>query len=90
MKNVSSKAKLMLKKDYLYSTEFAGKPDEDAVAHLLQTNNWMDIHAFPENVKVQNFFLTSLGEARLWYESLRPIALDLMIYKLSLDSNIQR
>ena len=27
-------------------------------------------------VKVQRFCLTSVGEARLWYESLRPLAVD--------------
>ena len=37
--------------------------------------NWLDTHAFPEGVKVQRFCLT-LVEARLWYESLRPIALE--------------
>ena len=32
----------------------------------------MDTDAF---VQVQRFSLTLVGEARLWYESLRPIAL---------------
>ena len=36
----------------------------------------MDTHAFPECGKVQRFCLTLEGEARLWYESLSPIALD--------------
>ena len=36
----------------------------------------MDTHTFPEGVKVQGFCLSFVGEARLWYESLRPIALD--------------
>ena len=36
----------------------------------------MDRHAFPEGVKVQHFCLTLVGEARLWYESLRPINVD--------------
>ena len=36
----------------------------------------MDTHAFLEGVKVQRFCLTLVGDARLWYESLRPIALD--------------
>ena len=36
----------------------------------------MDTHAFPKGVKVQRFCLTLVREARLWYESLRPIALD--------------
>ena len=30
----------------------------------------------PEGVKVQRFCLTLVGEARLWFESLRPMALD--------------
>ena len=34
--------------------EFAGKPEEDAEAHLLRTNDWMDTHVFPEGVKVQH------------------------------------
>ena len=36
----------------------------------------MDMHQFQEGVKVQRFCLTSVGEARLWYESLRPINVD--------------
>ena len=36
----------------------------------------MDTHAFPEGVKVQHFCLTLVGEARLWYGSLRPINVD--------------
>ena len=56
-----------------FKPEFAGKPDEDAKAHLLRMNDWMDTHAFQESVKVQCFCLTLIGEARLWYESLRPI-----------------
>ena len=59
-----------------FKPEFAGKPDEDAEAHLHRTNDWMDTLAFPEGVKVQRFCLTFVGEARLWYESLRPIALE--------------
>ena len=40
-----------------FKPDFAGKPDEDAEAHLLRTNDWMDTHAFPEGVKVQRFCL---------------------------------
>ena len=36
----------------------------------------MDPHEFPEQVKVQRFCLTLVGEARLWYESLRLINVD--------------
>ena len=59
-----------------FKPEFAGKPDKDAEAHLLHTNDWMRTHNFDENVKVKRFCLTLLGEARLWYETLNPIASD--------------
>ena len=36
----------------------------------------MTTHHFEEGVKVQRFFLTLLGEARLWYHSLDPIIVD--------------
>ena len=29
-----------------FKPEFAGKMDEDAEAHLLRTNDWMDTHNF--------------------------------------------
>ena len=59
-----------------FKPEFVGKPDEYEGAHPLRTNYWMDTHAFLEGVKVQRFCLTLVGEARLRYESLRPIVLD--------------
>ena len=52
------------------------KPDEDAEAHLLCTNDWMNAHHFIAGVKVQRFCLTLLGEARLWYQSLEPTNVD--------------
>ena len=36
----------------------------------------MNPHYFIEGVKVQRFCLTLLGEARLWYHSLKPINVD--------------
>ena len=59
-----------------FNPEFTGKPDEDAKAHLLRMNDWMDTHAFQEGIKVQCLCLTLVAEARLWYESLRPINAD--------------
>ena len=56
--------------------EYSGKPDKDAEGHLLRTNNWMDTHGFQDHIEVQRFCLTSVGEARLWYKSLRPINVD--------------
>ena len=59
-----------------FKPEFSGKPEEDAEAHILRTNDWMETHNFPEVAKVQRFCLTLTREARLWYESLRPIIVD--------------
>ena len=36
----------------------------------------METHNFPEVTKVQRFYLTHTSEARLWYETLRPIDID--------------
>ena len=55
---------------------FAGRPEEDAEAHLLHTNDWMKIHNIPVDLKVGRYCLTLVGEARLWYESLQPIVND--------------
>ena len=41
-----------------FKQEFSGKPDEDAEAHLLHTNDWMNAHHFIDGVKVQRFCLT--------------------------------
>ena len=58
-----------------FKPEYSGKPEEDVEAHLLRTNDWMNTHDFPEDVKVQRFCLTLMGEARLWYASLEPIVM---------------
>ena len=59
-----------------FKPEFSGKPDEDAEATLLHTNDRMNAHHFNEGVRVKRFCLTLLGEARLWYHSLEPINAD--------------
>ena len=56
-----------------FKPEFSGKPEEDAEAHLLHSDDWMNAHCFNNDVKVQRFCLTLLGEARLWYHSLEPL-----------------
>ena len=33
----------------------------------------MNAHHFIDDVKVQRFYLTLLGEARLWFQSLEPL-----------------
>ena len=59
-----------------FKSEFSGKPEEDAETYVLRTNDWMETHNFPEVAKMQRFCLTLTGEAKLWYESLRPIVVD--------------
>ena len=54
-----------------FKPEFSGKPDEDAEAHLLHANDWMNTHCFIDGVKVQRFSLTLLGEARLMVPLIR-------------------
>ena len=41
-----------------FKPEFSGKPDEDAEAHLLCSNDWMNGHCFFNGLKVQRFCLT--------------------------------
>ena len=59
-----------------FKPEFSGKAEEDAAAHLLKTNDWMDTYNLSDDIKVRRFCLTLIGEARLWYESLKPIDVD--------------
>ena len=56
-----------------FKPQFSGKPEEDAKAHLLHSNDWMDAHHFHEYIKVQRLCLTLLGEAKLWCHSLEPL-----------------
>ena len=49
-----------------FKPQYSGKPEEDMEAHLLRTNDWMNMHDFLDGVKVQRFCLTLTGEARLW------------------------
>ena len=59
-----------------FKPEFSGKLEDDKEAHLLRTNIWMNPHQFQEDIKVQRYCLTLVGEARLWFGSLRPINVD--------------
>ena len=59
-----------------FKHEFSRKPEEDAQAHLLRTNDWMESQDFPQDTKVRRFCLPLTGEARLLYETLRPIQID--------------
>ena len=56
-----------------FKPEFSGKTEEGAEAHSLRSNDCMNAHHFDEDIKVQRFCLTLLGEARLWYHSLEPL-----------------
>ena len=47
-----------------FKPEFSGKPDEDAEALLLCSNELINAHHFVDGVKVQRFCLKLLGEAQ--------------------------
>ena len=68
-----------------FKPKFSGKPEEDKEAHLLRTNDWIDIHRFQEDIKVQRLCLRPTEEARLWYKSLRLINADLIELQNSLS-----
>ena len=72
-----------------FKPEYSGKPGEDVEAHLLRTNDWMNMHDFPDDVKVQRFCLTLMGETRLWYALLEPIVMTWKELQISLGNNIQ-
>ena len=38
-----------------FKHEYAGKLEEDAEAHLLRMNDWMDTHDLQDHIKVQRF-----------------------------------
>ena len=59
-----------------FRPKFTGKPEEDVEAHHLHINDWMSAHKFLGGVRIQRVCLTLIGEARLWFESLRPIVND--------------
>ena len=59
-----------------FKPKISGKPEEDAEAYHLRTNDWMETHNFPADQKVRRSCLTLMGEARLWYEALGTVQLD--------------
>ena len=61
--------------------EFSGKLEEDAEAHLLQTNDRINAHHFLEGIKVNRFCLTMVGNDRLWHESLEHININWQGFK---------
>ena len=40
-----------------FKPEFSGKPEEDAEAHLLHSNDWMNAHHFDEDIKFKDSVL---------------------------------
>ena len=57
-----------------FKPEFSSMSKDDVEAYFLRINDWVETHNFPELVKVQRFCLTLVGKVRLWYGSLRSIA----------------
>ena len=44
--------------------EFSGKAEEDAIMHLLKTNDWMETHNFPDDTKVKEILLNSYRRSK--------------------------
>ena len=65
-----------------FKSELAVKSDEDAETPLLRTDDLLETHVFPKGAKVHRFCLNLVVEARLWYDSLRPITVDWNGFKL--------
>ena len=59
-----------------FKPKFSGKPDENAKAHLLRTNNWMDTQRFQDNYEVQRFCFGIDRESQTVVKILRPINVD--------------
>ena len=57
-----------------FKPEFSGKPEEDAVAHLLRTNDWMETHNFPDDTKVQRFCLENVETVDAYVNRITQIA----------------
>ena len=54
-----------------FKPEFSGKPDEDAEAHLLHTNNWMNAHHFIDSVEVQRFLFNTVRRGYIMVSIIR-------------------
>ena len=55
-----------------FKPEFSGKPEEDAEAHLLCSNDWMNAHHFDEDIKVQRFCHT-IGRSKIMVSIARTL-----------------
>ena len=53
-----------------FKPEFSGRPEEDAEAHLLHSNDWMEAHHFDEDINIQRFCLT-VGRSKIVVSLLR-------------------
>ena len=54
-----------------FKPEFSGKPEEDAEAHLLCSNDWMEAHHFDANIRVQRFLPHTIGGSKIVVPLLR-------------------
>ena len=54
-----------------FKQEFSGKAEEDAEAHLLCTNDWMNAHHFVEGGEVQRFCLTLFRRSQIMVSFIR-------------------
>ena len=48
-----------------FKPEFSGKPEEDAEAHLLRSNDWMEAHRFDEEYKSSEILSHIVGGSKV-------------------------
>ena len=60
-----------------FKLEYSGKPEEDVEAHLLRTNDWMNTHDFPDDVKVQRFCTDTYGRSQIMVCFIRTYSNDM-------------
>ena len=73
-----------------FKPKFTGKPDEDAKAHLLRINGWMDTHAFPEGVKVPVFLTNTSRTGKIMVQIKKAYKCRFEWVKVSFESNIPK
>ena len=57
----------------IFKPEFSEKPEEDAEAHLLCSNDWMNTHHFIDGVKIPKILSYITRRSKLWFQSLEPL-----------------
>ena len=61
-----------------FKPEYSGKPEEDADAHLLCWNDWMEAHHFNEDIKSTEVLPHTTGRSKIMVPIYRTFGRDYM------------